>query len=146
MPYENYTYTGYFSYEGISYEDIYDRATELGCNHEILCYHDVQLSIDNLIKKVAYHIKRVCNLETIPDELRLVAIDMICGMLFKEQKAAHPDILYKINLDECVRQIQEGDTNIQFNSSSPEKRFDDMIDYLISFGEREIISYRRIRW
>lgn len=103
-----------------------------------------------IIQKVENHIKNTCNILEIPDELYQIAVDMVCGNFLYEKKAVNPDSLTGFDLDAAVKQIQEGDTNVTFaigeGSSTPEARLDAFISYLSSYGEKDLISFRCMKW
>lgn len=99
------------------------------------------------VQRVENTIKNSCNTPTIPDGLKQIAIDMICGeFLFVKKQSGQ---LEGFNLEMAIKQIQTGDTSTTFAveaSSSPEQRLDSLISYLINYGKGDFISYRKIRW
>ena len=55
-----------------------------------------------------------------------------------------------LDIDAAVKQIQEGDTSVTFafgdGSSTPEKRLDLLIAFLMQNGKEQFVHYRRLRW
>ncbi len=97
-------------------------------------------------EKVENHIKNVCNITTIPDELINVEIDRICGeFLFNMKQVGKLDETF--NLETAVKSIQTGDTNVSFDlGGSPENRMDSLIGYLMTRGDGEFVCYRKVKW
>lgn len=107
-------------------------------------------ALNFIIEKVQNHIKNSCNICKIPDGLYQIAVDMVCGNFLYEKKATDPDSFTNFDLEMAVKQIQEGDTNITFavgeGSYTPEQRLDAFISYLITYGEKDFVSYRCMKW
>lgn len=101
-----------------------------------------------LIQKVENHIKNICNVSTIPEGLGNVTVDMVVGEFLLNKKSIND--LAGFDLEAAVKQIQEGDTSITYaigdGDLTPEKRLDNLIKYLMTHGENELISYRCIKW
>ena len=100
--------------------------------------------------KVKDHIKNITNLKVIPEGLEYVLIDRAIGEFLVFKKGTGTLELSNIYLDAVFSSIQEGDTRVDLGygkgTQTPEQRLDGLINYLISYGEREILSYRRLRW
>ena len=103
------------------------------------------------LQKVESTIKNDCNVAKIPEGLRRIAVDMAVGEFLQAKKAFAPDSLAGLDLEAAVKEIQAGDTTIQFeigkdSSSTPEQRLNQLINYLLTYGRSEFSCYRRIRW
>ena len=102
------------------------------------------------MQKVENHILNSCNIASIPDGLFHIAVDMVVGEFLLAKKTFSPDDLTGFNLDYAVKQIQMGDTSTTFAtgdaSMTPEQRLTTFIDYLLSYGKAELVTFRRIRW
>ena len=103
-----------------------------------------------IIDKVENHIKSSCNIDSIPTALHEVAVDMVVGNFLLEKKAVDADSLAGIDLDAVVKQIQEGDTSVTYaigeGSKTPEQRLDAVISWLMTYGEKDFVTYRCITW
>lgn len=103
-----------------------------------------------LIEKVENHIKNSCNILSVPEGLYQIAVDMVVGNFLFEKKAVDADSLTGIDLSAVVKQIQEGDTNVSFavgeGSKTPEQRLDAVISWLMTYGEKDFVTYRCISW
>ena len=101
-----------------------------------------------LIQKVENYIKNITNLSTIPEGLDNVAVDMVVGEFLLNKKSIGG--LTGFDLEAAIKQIQEGDTSITYaigeGDLTPEKRLDNLINYLLTHGERELLSYRCVKW
>lgn len=101
------------------------------------------------VDKIINHIKNVCNISDIPKELNEIVIDKICGEFLYNKKQSNQLDLDNFDLDMAVKQIQAGDTNIQFaieNSETDEQKLNSLINYLANYGESDLIRFRRIKW
>lgn len=127
-------------------DDVIERLASLG--------YEVQEGdswvLNFIIDKVQNHIKNSCNTASLPDGLYQIAVDMACGNFLFEKKAVDSDSLAGFDLDAAVKQIQEGDTSVTFaigeGSVTPEQRLDNLIAYLMTYGEKELVSYRCMAW
>jgi len=104
--------------------------------------------LDFIIQKVENHIKNDCNVDAVPEGLHNVAVDMVVGEFLLSKKSTGQ--LTGFNLDAAIKQIQEGDTSVTFaigeGDSTPEKRLDVLISYLMNYGKSDFASYRCFKW
>jgi hypothetical protein len=109
-----------------------------------------EFALKFVIQKTENYIKNNCNILLIPEGLHQIAVDMVCGYFLNEKKAVNIDSLKGFNLDSAIKSIQEGDTNITFaigeGSKTPEQRLDTFINYLMTYGEKEFVTYRSMTW
>lgn len=100
-------------------------------------------------QKIENHIKNSCNTSSIPDGLKITAVDMVCGeVLFALKQTGKLNETF--NLEVAVKQVQAGDTNVTFaigdGSQTPEQRLNALLSYLMTKGEGDFVCYRKIRW
>lgn len=112
------------------------------------CKEQDSFALEFCIQKVEVSLRNECNLNALPEELMYVVIERACGeFLFSAKNSGQ---LTDMNFDAVVKSIDEGDIKISFaigeGSSTPEQRFDRVVNYLISFGQSELLSYRRLSW
>lgn len=104
--------------------------------------------IEFLIQKIENSIKADCNINTIPEELHEVAVDMVVGEFLLNKKSRGQ--LEGFDLEAAVKQIHEGDTSVTFaigdGSKTPEERLDELILYLMNYGKVKFAAYRCIKW
>ena len=109
-----------------------------------------KFSIAFCIDKVRNTIKNETNQKDVPEGLEQIAVDMAAGEFLNAKKTFAPDDLSNFDLDFAVKQIQTGDTNTVFavgdGSTTPEQRLTAFIGYLLTYGQAEFSSFRRIRW
>lgn len=95
-------------------------------------------------EKVENHIKNVCNISEIPDGLKNVYIDMICGEFLDFKNSTNQLNDSNFSIEDAVASISLGDANVSFGDAETGK-FNALISNLKS-GEGELICYRKIRW
>ena len=97
------------------------------------------------IKKVINHIKNKCHICKLPFELYEIATDMVVGNFFFELRKQNKIDIKDLDLEVAVKQIQLGDTNINFateNSETGEQMLNALINYLMNSGEEDLLCYR----
>lgn len=93
--------------------------------------------IEYLIKSVYQSILNECNIDEVPEGLRYVAIDMICGHILKSKLAND-----SIDVEKAVQSIREGDTSVTY--TDPKQFLSNYYDSLIH--NKELVKYRRLVW
>lgn len=94
--------------------------------------------------KVEAHIKNSCNVSEVPEGLRSVAVDMVCGEFLLGKKQSGQSV--GLEFEAVVKQITEGDTTVTFDTSaSAEAKYDALIAHLMH-SEVDFAAYRCIRW
>lgn len=111
-----------------------------------------EISILNyLIPKVISSINNITNQhyteETLPDDLYNIVVDKVVGefLLFKKNSGN----MSKIDFSPLEKQVQMGDTSITYaveGATSPEKRLDILINYLLNGRDNELVKFRRLVW
>lgn len=103
-----------------------------------------------IIERVQTYIKSTCNIADVPDELTNVLVDMVAGNFLKEKKQTSSEPIMGLDLTLAVQSIKEGDTNVTFaignGNTTPEQRFDAIVNHLIGYGEKILVSYRCLSW
>lgn len=103
------------------------------------------------IQKVENHIKNSCNISEIPNGLKEIEIDRICGeFLFSKKQTGQLNAENGFDIEMTVKQVQAGDTNVTFaigeGSETLETKLNALISYLINCGESEFVCHRQIKW
>ena len=111
-----------------------------------------EISILNyLIPKVISSINNITNQhyteETLSDDLYSIVVDKVVGefLLFKKNSGN----MSKIDFSPLEKQVQMGDTSITYaveGVTSPEKRLDILINYLLNGRDNELVKFRRLVW
>lgn len=126
------------------FEDVVERLKSFG--YEVTETDNWMLEF--IIQKVENIIKADCNINTIPEGLHEIAVDMVVGEFLLNKKSRGQ--LEGFDLETAVRQIEEGDTSVTFavgdGSKTPEERLDELILYLMNHGKGKFASYRCIKW
>ena len=104
-------------------------------------------AISFAIQKIENHINNSCNTTSIPDGLVHTAVDMVCGEFLLAKKQTGQLELGNLDLDGAITSIKEGDTQINFSDgTSDEDKFQFMLNYLMHFGDGDLVCYRKIKW
>lgn len=103
------------------------------------------------MQKVENHIKNSCNISEIPDGLKEIEIDRICGeFLFSKKQSGQLNANNGFDIEMAIKQVQAGDTNVTFavgeGSETLEAKLNTLISYLINYGEGDFVCYRQIKW
>ena len=103
------------------------------------------------MQKVENHIKNSCNISEIPDGLKEIEIDRICGeFLFSKKQSGQLNANNGFDFEMAIKQVQAGDTNVTFavgeGSETLEAKLNTLISYLINYGEGDFVCYRQIKW
>ena len=122
------------------YEDVVERLQSLGYT----VTNDDEWLIGFTIEKVTWAIKNTCNISQIPEGLKYIAVDMVCGEFLSAKKGSGQ--LTGFDTEEAVKQIKEGDTTITYAIGDGVITLDDLISHLINYGRSQLITYRRFVW
>lgn len=103
------------------------------------------------MQKVENHIKNSCNISEIPDGLKKIEIDRICGeFLFSKKQTNQLNADNGFDVEMAIKQVQAGDTNVTFavgeGSETLETKLNALISYLMNYGEGDFVCYRQIKW
>ena len=102
-------------------------------------------ALDFTIVKTENHIFNMTNCKEIPEELLEMAIDMACAEFLKMKKAFGQ--LGNMDIEQFAKSISMGDVSISISDDmSPDKKFDTIIEYMLTGNEDDIIRHRRMVW
>lgn len=116
--------------------DIKERLAQLGAQVEE-ADEEAILFAEN---KTCEHIKNVCNLDYVPDELECLAIDMACGEFLRDRLLS--GMLGDFDTVGALKAITEGDVKVEYDGG-------DSIEGLLRFlsrGEADLYRFRKICW
>lgn len=104
--------------------------------------------LDIIIENTQYKVLNETNtILPMSDGLENVAVSMAAGEYLRFKKGLGQ--LEGVDLEPAIKQLQEGDTNIQYaigtGDSTPEQRLDAVISSLLN-RSRELYKYRRLVW
>ena len=130
------------------YEDVVLRLAMLGYT----ATEDDRPGIEYLIRKSEVAILSNIHHPVLPDGLRYTLVDMVAGQFLYDKKAAGGLAgVEGFDFSAPAKSITEGDVSVTFagasdGASSPEARFDALLDQLRLPPESILASFRRIRW
>lgn len=132
--------------------DIYpDVIARLGSFDLGFAISDDEQAVKFSIEQARTFITANINNPVIPDDLRVVFIDMACGLFLRNMKTFGRLDPNKLNLEAPAKSIKEGDVQITFSTAAdgtltPEARFDALVNSMISPPEGVFSRYRRLVW
>ncbi len=104
--------------------------------------------LDLLMENTQYKVLNETNtVLPMAEGLESVAVYMVIGEYLRFKKVSGQ--LDGFDIEPAIKQIQEGDTNIQYafgaGDTTPEQRLDALITHLLG-RSRELYKYRRLVW
>lgn len=128
-------------------EDVKNFLDKIGCVYT----DDDYWLLKFCIGKITDTIKNECNVQSIPEGLQHIAVQMAVGdFLYNKKNSGMTDAFTNIDFTAAVKTIQEGDTNLTFAIGdgvlTPEQKLDNLISYLMSSGRGQFVTYRRLKW
>lgn len=97
------------------------------------------------IQKIENTIKNECNVTEIPDGLKYIAVDMICGEILLNKKQTN-SLGDNFSIDSALKSVKLGDTTVQLDDESDESKLNVLINHLINYGTDEFLCYRKLKW
>lgn len=121
----------------IEKEEVIKRLASLG--YEAVSEDD--FLIDFLIQAVYQTLLNETNADEVPEGLRYVAINMVCGQLLNNKLAIN-----KIDVEQAISSIREGDTSVSYSGGKDPKEF--LAEYYqkLTMPISEIVKYRKLSW
>lgn len=107
----------------------------------------IEYTILKVLSSVNNETNQCYTTDDVPYGLYSIVVDKVVGefLMFKKNMGDIPEL----DLSPVEKQIQVGDTNTVYaveTVSSPEKRYDTVISFLISGRDDELVRYRRLAW
>lgn len=118
--------------------DVKERLIQLGIKIE----PEQEEAIAFALEKTNQHIKSVCNLSYVPEELGCLAVDMACGEFISNM--ALSGLLEGFDALGAIKTITEGDVSLSYYQGA-EKPLEGLLR-LLTRGEAQLYSYRKLRW
>lgn len=102
-----------------------------------------------VIPKVENHIKNETNQLEVPEELKYVAIDMVCGEFLFAKKNSGQFGIADAKVESDLKRLTEGDVTYEYaitEGQSSDAKLDALINDLIHGHDDELITFRKLRW
>ena len=103
-------------------------------------------SIQFQLNKVEEHIKHWCNIDEVPDCLKYVVIERVCGEFLLEKASFNQ--LDDSLVESLVKTTKIGDTEIQYQvgATTPLDILRSQCKNMISYGLSDLKAHRRLSW
>lgn len=99
------------------------------------------------MQKAYYHVLNTINDMKIPEGLKHIAIDMMCGEFLNVAYLTGRLELSGLDFAGVLQTVSEGDSSVTFaTEGSDVVKFTSMVDWLISGRMGDMLCYRRIKW
>ena len=99
------------------------------------------------MQKVTNQILNEINHPFIPDGLKEVFVDKVCGEFLMVKRDTGTLILSNLDLDGVIQSIKEGDTSVTFSAEgSDEAKLNELLSWLMHGKEGDLLCFRRMRW
>jgi hypothetical protein len=96
--------------------------------------------IDYLIDSVYQSVLNETNCDEMPEGLKFVAIDMVCGQMLTSKLANN-----QIDVEQAVTSIREGDTSVSYADGGDPKEFLKTY-YSNLIHNKQLYKYRKLVW
>lgn len=124
---------------------VISRLSSLGYNPDDTAIE--QYKIAHIMVGIEKDIHNMCNISNIPDGLKSVYTDMVCGKIILEsyQLGKMPE---GFTVDEALGTVKIGDISVSENGAdlTNEQKLLKLCDYLIMHGKDDLVCYRRVKW
>ena len=103
-------------------------------------------SIELLLKKVEQYILHWCHINEVPDCLQYVVVERVCGEFLLEKASFNQ--LDETLVNSLVKSTKIGDTeiNYQVGATTPMDILRSQCKNMVSYGQSELITHRRVSW
>lgn len=103
-------------------------------------------SIEFQLNKVELYIKHWCNIDEVPECLKYVVIERVCGEFLLEKASFNQ--LDETLVSSLVKSTKIGDTEIdyQVGATTPLDILRSQCKNMTSYGKTELLAHRRLGW
>lgn len=102
--------------------------------------------IDYFLKEIENDILNFCNIKELPEQLRYILVRRAAGR-FLLAKLSSNGLGESFDYSAAVKEIREGDVSISYADRADYKSvFITQVSAMASFGEDELIGFRRLKW
>lgn len=126
--------------------DIYTSAAEM-----LNCFGVSEINtglLEQAVELVTSKILNICHTKRIPDETESVVANIICGEYLKTAKMFNM-LGDNFKFETAVKSINIGDTSVTLalnESSTPEQRFDAIVNQMCTVDQKYFRRYRCLVW
>lgn len=103
--------------------------------------------LDNAIQTVKYYICNKTNQKKVPEGLKYVWINRSAAEFLDFKLKLNQLNILGLNFNRIAKEITEGETKVVFeDSKTTGDKFEVFLSTLLTYGESEILKYRRLVW
>lgn len=102
-----------------------------------------------VIPKIENHLKNETNQDKVLDELKYIAIDMVCGEFLLAKKNSGQFGIDESKASSNLKRLTEGDVTYEYavtDGESADTKLDALLNYLLHGHDDELITFRKLRW
>lgn len=93
------------------------------------------------------HVLNEINHTTVPEGLKELVVDMICGEVLNAKFLSGQLDLTALDLDGIIQSVKEGDVTVSFSTAgSDEAKLKGLLSWLIQGKGSDLLCYRKMRW
>lgn len=122
---------------------IIDKSIERLDSFGIELSSDDAFEVSYAVGKVQETIKNETNLDSIPNGLIYVAVDMVCGEFLNTRQTTGK--LPEFNVEQAIKSVKVGDATTTFQDGG-EVGIGTLIDMLLTYKRGDLLSYRKLKW
>ena len=99
------------------------------------------------MQKSVNHVLNQINHQTVPDGLREIVVDMICGEILQGKFLSGQLNMDGLDLSGIVNSVNMGDTSVSFSTEgSDEAKLQELLRWMIQGKGCDLLCYRKLRW
>nr|DAJ29966.1 MAG TPA: protein of unknown function (UPF0180) [Caudoviricetes sp.] len=103
--------------------------------------------LDNSIQTVKYYICNKTNQKKVPEGLKYVWLNRSAAEFLNFKLKMNQLDIPGLNFNRIAKEISEGETKVVFeDSKTTGDKFEVFLSTLLTYGESEILKYRRLVW
>ena len=103
--------------------------------------------LDNSIQTVKYYVCSRTNQKKVPEGLKYVWINRSTAEFLNFKLKLNQLDITGLNFNRIAKEISEGETKVVFDDSKTTgDKFEVFLSNLLTYGENEVLKYRRIVW
>ena len=105
------------------------------------------IEIEFFLKQVKQQVLNITNLKDVPIELETVLLKRTVGSILESFRTNGTLVVNNEKVEDFnLSSITRGDVSMSYKGTSASDKFNELINSYINYGEKEILTYRVIKW